>query len=82
MLFRRFSNNIWSCLDSSLLLMKRKKMTYEFKFPRMHIFAECDKDSDPEPDDYDTVKALPSEKIEKMVEDLRVALKLKIYKLD
>ena len=38
-------------------------MTYEFKFPRMHIFAECDEDIDPEPEDYDTVKALPSEKV-------------------
>ena len=63
MLFRRFSNNIWSCLDSSLLLMKGKKVTHEFKFPRMHIFAECDEDSDPEPEDYDRVKALPSEKV-------------------
>ena len=63
MLFRRFSNNVWSGVDSYLLLMKGKKVTYEFKFPRMHIFAECDKDSDPEPEDYDTVKALPSEKV-------------------
>ena len=43
--------------------MKGEKVTYVFKFPRMHIFAECDEDSDPEPEDYDTVKALPSKKV-------------------
>ena len=43
--------------------MKGRKVTYEFKFPRMHIFAECDEDSDPEPEDYDRVKALPSKKV-------------------
>ena len=63
MLFRRFSNNVWSGVDSYLLLMKGKKVTYEFKFPRMHILAECDEDSDPEPEDYDRVKALPSKKV-------------------
>ena len=36
-------------------------MTYETKFPRMHILAECDEDSYPE--DYDRVKPLPSEKV-------------------
>ena len=36
-------------------------MTYEIKFPQMHIFAECDEDSHPE--DYDRVKPLPSEKV-------------------
>ena len=36
-------------------------MTYEIKFPRMHIFAECDADSDLE--DYDRVKPLSSEKV-------------------